>query len=101
VSFALGTPIPLFLEIFNDWGTQLDIDSIDVCLVRTLTTQSLTGGVLKLDVSRATFWPAPGSTPRRIKLWGEVIAGRTLTPTFDFSKCSVRVCSTLSRMFSG
>ena len=95
VSFALGTPIPLFLEIFNDWAAHFDFDSIDVRLVRTLATQSVAGGVRKLDVARAAFWPAPGCTPRRIKLWGEVIAGRSLTPTFVFSKCSVRV-NTLS-----
>ncbi|KAF8489462.1 hypothetical protein F5888DRAFT_1808813 [Russula emetica] len=90
VSFALGTPIPLFLEIFNDWAAHFDFDSIDVRLVCTLATQSVAGGVRKLDVARAAFWPAPGCTPRRIKLWGEVIAGRSLTPTFVFSKCSVR-----------
>jgi hypothetical protein len=91
LSFALGTPIPLFLEIFNDGVERFDSDSIDVCLVRTLTTRSATGGVCKLDVARAVFWPAPGSSPHRIKLWGEVIAGRSLTPSFVFSKCSVQV----------
>ncbi|KAH9986500.1 hypothetical protein BJV77DRAFT_57816 [Russula vinacea] len=90
LSFALGTPIPLFLELFNDGATYVDPDSIDVRLVRTLTTRSVSGGVLKLDLARAVFWPAPGTTPRRIKLWGEVIAGRSFTPSFVFSKCSVQ-----------
>ena len=99
MSFALGTPIPLSLEIVNDWAAHFDFDSIDVRLVRTLATQSVTGGVRKLDVARAAFWPAPGCTPRKIKLWGEVIAGRNLAPTFVFSKCSVRV-STLSPCLS-
>ena len=91
VSFAVGTPIPLYLEISNDRVAHFDFDSIDVRLVHTLTTQSAIGGVRKYAVARAAFWPAPGCTPRRIKLWGEVIAGRNLTPTFVFSKCSVRV----------
>ena len=95
LSFALSTPIPLFLELFNDGATYVDPDSIDVRLVRTLTTRSVSGGVLKLDLARAVFWPAPGTTPRRIKLWGEVIAGRSFTPSFVFSKCSVQV-STIS-----
>ncbi|KAH9984133.1 hypothetical protein BJV77DRAFT_1072385, partial [Russula vinacea] len=76
LSFALGTPIPLFLEFHNDGTAYIDPYSIDVRLVRTLTTRGVTGGVHKLDVARAAFWPAPGSTPRRIKLWGEVIAGK-------------------------
>ena len=91
LSFALGTPIPLFLELFNDMAANFDLDSIDVRLVRTLTTRSVTGGVRKLDVARAAFWLAPGSSPHRIKLWGEVIAGRSLTPSFVFSRCSVQV----------
>jgi hypothetical protein len=91
LSFALGTPIPLFLELSNDKAANFDLDSIDVRLVRTLTTRSLTGGVRKLDVARAAFWPAPGSSSHRIKLLGEVIASRRLTPSFVFSKCSVQV----------
>ena len=92
MSFALGTPIPLFLEILNDGAVSFDTDLIDVRLVRTLTTRSVTGGVHKLDIARAAFWPAPGSSPHRIKLWGEIIAGRSLTPGFVFSRCSVQVC---------
>src|SRR6267154_3654636 len=91
LSFALGTPIPLFLELSNDRAANFDLDSIDVRLVRTLTTRSITGGERKLDVARATFWPAPSSSSHRIKLWGEVITGRSLTPSFVFSKCSVQV----------
>lgn len=91
LSFALGTPIPLFLQLSNDRATNFDVDSIDVRLVRTLTNRSVTGGERKLDVARAAFWPAPGSSSHRTKLWGEVIAGRSLTPSFVFSKCSVQV----------
>jgi len=90
LSFALGTPIPLFLDLRNDEGARFDLDSIDVRLVRTLITRSVTGGERKLDVARAAFWHVRGSSPRRIKLWGEIVAGRRLTPSFDFSKCSVR-----------
>lgn len=91
LSFALGTPIPLFLELSNDTAANIDLDSIDVRLVRTLANRSVTGGERKLDVARAVFWPAPGSSPHRIKLWGEIMAGRSLTPSFVFSKCSVQV----------
>jgi hypothetical protein len=90
LSFALGTPIPLFLELLNDGTAHVDPESIDVRLVRTLTTRGITGGVHRLDVARAAFWPAPGTSPRRVKLWGEVIAGRSLTPSFVFSKCAVQ-----------
>jgi hypothetical protein len=93
LSFALGTPIPLFLEILNDGAVYVDTDEIDVRLVRTLTARSVTGGVHKLDVARAVFWRAPGSSTRRMKLFGEVIAGKGLTPGFVFSKCSVQVCA--------
>jgi hypothetical protein len=91
LSFALGTPIPLFLELSNDRAAILDLDSIDVRLVRALTNRSVTGGERKLDIARAAFWPAPSSSPHRIKLWGEVMAGRSLTPSFVFSKCSMQV----------
>jgi hypothetical protein len=91
LSFALGTPIPLFLELSNDSAANFDLDSIDVRLVRTLTARSVSGGVRKLDVARAAFWPAPGSSPHQIKLCGEVIPGRSLTPSFVFLKCSVEV----------
>jgi hypothetical protein len=91
LSFALGTPIPLFLELSNDKAGNVDLDSIDVRLVRTLTTRNVNGGVRELDVARAAFWPAPDSSSHRIKLWGEVIANRNLTPSFVFSKCSVQV----------
>jgi hypothetical protein len=94
LSFALGTPIPLFLELRNDEGADIPPDSIDVRLVRTLITRSVTGGERKLDVARAVFWPAQSSSPRKIQFWGEVIAGKRLTPSFDFSKCSVRVRTT-------
>jgi hypothetical protein len=91
LSFALGTPIPLFLELFNGRAANFDLDSIDVRLVRTVTIHTVPGGVRSFDVARAAFWPAAGSTSHRIKLWGEVIAGRSLTPSFIFSKCSVQV----------
>jgi hypothetical protein len=92
LSFALGTPIPLFLELSNDKAANFDLDSIDVCLVRTLTARSVTGDVVrKLDVARAAFWPAPGTSSHQIKLLGEVIASRSLMPSFVFSKCSVQV----------
>ncbi len=91
MSFALGTPIPLFLELSYDRAAYVDLASIDVRLVRTLTSRSITGGVRRLDVGRAAFWSAPGSSPHRLKLWGEVIAGKSLTPGFIFSKCSVQV----------
>lgn len=90
LSFALGTPIPLFLELTNGKAENC-VDSIDARLVRTVTTHSVPAGVRKLDVARAVFWPAPGSSSHRIRLWGEVIAGRSLTPSFVFSKCSVQV----------
>src|ERR1700679_3623763 len=67
LSFALGTPIPLFLELFNDRATNFDFDSIDVRLVRTLTNRSVAGRERKLGVARAVFWPAPGSSSHRIK----------------------------------
>src|SRR6266576_4361180 len=91
LSFALGTPIPLFLELSNGRAAKFHPDSIDVRLVRILTTRSVTGGERKLDVAHAAFWPAPGSSSHRIRLWGEVITGRSLTPSFVFSKCSVQV----------
>lgn len=91
LSFALGTPIPLFLELSDGKAGNFDLDSIDVRLVRTVTTHSVPVVVRKLDTARAAFWPAPGSSSHRIKLWGEVIAGRSLTPSFVFSKCSVQV----------
>lgn len=101
LSFALGTPIPLFLELLsNDSAANFDLDSIDVRLVRTLTTRIVTGGVRKLAVARAAFWPAPGSSPRWIKLWGEVIASRSLTPSFVFSKCSVQVYALSPRPYA-
>ncbi|KAI0277295.1 hypothetical protein BGY98DRAFT_1097546 [Russula aff. rugulosa BPL654] len=90
LSFALGTPIPLFLELSNGKAGNFDLDSIDIRLVRTVTTHSVPVGVRKLDIARAAFWPAPCSSSHRIKLWGEVIAGRSLTPSFVFSKCSVQ-----------
>jgi hypothetical protein len=93
LSFALGTPIPLFLDLRSDEGARVALDSIDVRLVRTLITRSVTGGERKLDIARAVFWPVQGSTSRRTKLWGEVIASKRLIPSFDFSKCSIRVCT--------
>jgi len=90
LSFAIGTPIPLFLDIFKDKASQLTLDSIDVRLVRTLITRSATGGERRVEVARAVFWPAQDCSPRRIKLWGEVVAAKRFTPSFDFSKCSVR-----------
>jgi hypothetical protein len=91
LSFALGTPIPLFLEVRNCEATSFDPESIDIRLVRSLTTRGLTGGVRRFDVARAVLWPAQGSSPHRSKLWGEILVGKFLTPSFDFSKCSVRV----------
>ncbi|KAH9998859.1 hypothetical protein BJV74DRAFT_189666 [Russula compacta] len=90
VSFALGTPIPLFIDLRSTEAARFDPHSIDVRLVRTLTTRSVTGVVQSLDIARAAFWPAPGSSPHGMKLWGEVIASKRLTPSFNFSKCSVR-----------
>ncbi len=90
LSFALSTPIPLSLELANDMAANI---SIDVRLVRTVTTHSATSDVRQLDIARTAFWPALRSSARRIKLWGEVIAGRSLTPSFVFSKCSVQVCA--------
>lgn len=91
LSFALGTPIPLFIDLRSTEAARFDPHSIDVRLVRTVTVRSVTGGVQSLDVARAAFWPALGSSPHRMKLWGEVIASKRLTPSFNFSKCSVRV----------
>jgi len=90
LSFALGSPIPLYLDLRNDQGAPFDISMADVRLVRVLTTRNATGGVRKVDVARAVFWSAPGSSLHRIRLWGEVVAGKRLTPGFDFSKCNVR-----------
>ena len=90
LSFALGTPIPLFLEVRNRGSTSFDPDSIDIRLVRALITRGLTGGVRKFDVARAVLWPAQGSSPHKTKLWGEILVGKFLTPSFDFSNSSVR-----------
>jgi len=91
LSFALGTPIPLFLEVHNGEATSFHPESIDICLVRALITRGLTGGVRKFDVARAVLWPAQGSSPHSAKLWGEVLVEKFLTPSFDFFNCSVRV----------
>ena len=91
LNFALGTPIPLYLELNITDGQLIGPQTIDVRLVRTLATHSLTGGVRKVDVIRAGFWEAPGSSVDNIKLTGEIIIGRRLTPSFVFSKCSVQV----------
>jgi len=90
LSFALGTPIPLFLHLDADEAVRIEPNSIDVRLVRTLVTHGISGGVRKADVACAVFWPAPGHSPQNIKLWGEVAANRSLTPSFHFSKCSIR-----------
>jgi hypothetical protein len=89
----------LFLDLRNDDGARVVLDSIDVRIVRTLITRSVTGGERKLDVARAVFWPAQGSSLRRIKLWGEVVATKRLIPSFDFSKCSIKVYMRLFYMF--
>lgn len=91
MSFALGTPIPLFLELHISGAGLFGSSTTDVRLDRTLVTHGFAGVVRKLDVGRAVFWEAPGSSPQNMKLWGEIIVGRHLMPTFDFSKCSVRV----------
>ncbi|KAI9439828.1 hypothetical protein H4582DRAFT_1551445 [Lactarius indigo] len=90
LSFALGTPIPLFLEVRNREATYFDPESIDIRLVRALVTRGLAGGVRKLDVARAVLWPAQGSSLFSTKLWGEVLVEKFFTPSFDFSDCSVR-----------
>ncbi|KAH9003147.1 hypothetical protein EDB86DRAFT_3073627 [Lactarius hatsudake] len=90
LSFALGTPIPLFLEVRNREATYFDPESIDIRLVRALATRGLNGGVRKLDVARAVLWPAQGSSLHSTKLWGEILVEKCLTPSFDFSNCSVR-----------
>jgi hypothetical protein len=89
--FALGTPIPIFLELRMSDAAISGPQTIDIRLVRTLITRSVTGGVRRADVARAQVWEAPGSSPHNIKLWGELTVGRRLTPTFDFSRCSIRV----------
>ncbi|KAI0303668.1 hypothetical protein B0F90DRAFT_1309737 [Multifurca ochricompacta] len=89
LTFALGTPIPLFLELRSSGAAHLDPELIDVRLVRTVITRGVAGGIRSLDLARAVFWPAPGCS-QSTKLWGEVIVGRRLTPSFNFSKCSVR-----------
>ena len=66
-------------------------DSIDIRLVRMLTTRGLSGGVREYEVARAVLWPARGSSVQSTKLWGEILVGKFLTPSFDFSNCSVRV----------
>ncbi|KAH9052920.1 hypothetical protein EDB83DRAFT_1179253 [Lactarius deliciosus] len=90
LSFALGTPIPLFLEVRNSEATYFDPESIDIRLVRALVTRGLTGGIRKLDVARAVLWPAQGSSLHSTKLWGEIFVEKCLTPSFDFSNCTVR-----------
>jgi hypothetical protein len=90
LSFALGTPIPLFLEVCNE-GISFHPKSIDIRLVRTLTTRGLSGGVREFEVARAVLWLAQGSSVHSTKLWGEILVGKILTPSFDFSNCSVRV----------
>jgi hypothetical protein len=91
LSFAIGTPIPLYLELQITGDAPFGSQSIDVRLVRTLVTRSITGGSRRVDVARAVFWEAPGSSPHSMKLWGEVTAGRRLTPSFEFSRCNVGV----------
>ena len=90
LSFALGTPIPLFLEVRNG-GAYFHPESIDIRLVRSLTTRGLTGGVREFEVVRAVLWPARGCSLHSTKLWGEILIGKFLTPSFVFSNCSVRV----------
>lgn len=90
LSFALGTPIPLFLEVRNG-GANFHPETIDIRLVRSLTTRGLTGGVRKFEVVRAVLWPARGCSLHSTKLWGEILLGKSLTPSFVFSNCSVRV----------
>ncbi|KAH9972190.1 hypothetical protein BGW80DRAFT_1446134 [Lactifluus volemus] len=88
--FALGTPIPIFLELRASGAAISGPQSIDIRLVRTLITRSGTSGARKVDVARAQIWEAPGGSPHNLKLWGELTVGRRLTPTFDFSRCSIR-----------
>lgn len=90
LSFALGTPIPLFLEVRNGGATRFDPESIDIRLVRALITRGPIGEVRKVDVARAVLWPAQGSSLHSTKLWGEILVEKLLTPSFDFSNCSVR-----------
>ena len=90
LSFALGAPIPLFLEVHNG-GASFHPESIDIRFVRALTTRGLTGGVHETEVERAVLWPARGSSLHSTKLWGEILVGKFLTPSFVFSNCSVRV----------
>jgi hypothetical protein len=90
LSFALGTPIPIYLELHSRTAPT-GSHPIDIRLIRTLITHSVTGGVRIVDVARAVLWEAPGSSPLCIKVWGEITIGRRLTPTFDFSKCSIQV----------
>lgn len=93
LSFALGTPIPLYLEVRTDGANSFDPESIDVCLVRTLPTHGLAGDGRRLDVARAEWWLASeqGSSLHRTQFWGEILVNKALTPSFDFSMCSVRV----------
>ncbi|KAF8271169.1 hypothetical protein EI94DRAFT_1797338 [Lactarius quietus] len=89
LSFALGAPIPLFLEVL-DGGASFHPESIDIRLIRTLTTRGITGGIRETEVARAVLWPARGSSVHSTKMWGEILIGKYLTPSFDFSNCSVR-----------
>ncbi|KAI9463276.1 hypothetical protein BJY52DRAFT_1254315 [Lactarius psammicola] len=90
LSFAIGTPIPLFLEVRNGGVTSFHPESIDIRLVRALITRGLSGGVRKIDMARAVLWPAQGTSLHSTKLWGEILVEKFLTPSFDFSNCSVR-----------
>jgi hypothetical protein len=99
LSFALGTPIPLFLEVGNE-GVSFRPQSIDIRLVRTLTTRGISGGVREFEVARAVLWLAQGSSIHSTKLCGEILVGKFLTPSFDFSKCSVRVRVPRSPIFA-
>src|SRR6266404_4205158 len=87
------TPIPLYLEVRTDGANSFDPESIDVCLVRTLPTHGLAGDGRRLDVARAEWWLASeqGSSLHRTQFWGEILVNKALTPSFDFSMCSVRV----------
>jgi hypothetical protein len=49
-----------------DGVAHFDPGSVDVRLVRALTTRGATGGMRKLDVACAMFWPAPALSPLRI-----------------------------------
>ncbi|KAI0067292.1 hypothetical protein BV25DRAFT_1911946 [Artomyces pyxidatus] len=100
LSFAINTPIPLFLTLSGNDEVAVALlsepSAVVVRLVRTLvvgdSTISRSGSLLDETVGRAVFWPASGSgpTPNVKKLAGELHVRRRSTLSFSFEDLAVR-----------